>query len=427
VLVESVAIAVGAAVVGALGAVRRAVLLPPAEAMRPEAPARYRRGIVERLGLAPDLALSTRIIARSLERRPVKATLGVLGIALAAAIIVTGGYAFDAIDLMKEIQFHEVQREDMTVLFHHPRPLGARHDLARLPGVTRVEPFRMAAVRIRRGARAERTAVLGLTPAGELHRITDMERRRHEVPAQGLLLTAFLGERLGARPGDTVTVEVLEGRRAVHRLPVTGLVDEVVGSSAYADLRTANDLLGEGRLISGAWLAVDDSAREALYGTVKRLAAVSGATVRETALIGFEQTIAESFRISLTLIIAFACLIAAGIVYNGARVSLSERGRELASLRVLGFTRGEVSRMLLGEQAVLTLLAIPGGLAIGYALSWLVSARFGTEMFRVPLVVSGRTYLFAVAIVALAALLSAFTVRRRLDRIDLVAVLKTRE
>jgi putative ABC transport system permease protein len=201
----------------------------------------------------------------------------------------------------------------------------------------------------------------------------------------------------------------------------------VVGSSAYADLRTANDLLGEGRLISGAWLAVDDSAREALYGTVKRLAAVSGATVRETALIGFERTIAESFRISLTLIIAFACLIAAGIVYNGARVSLSERGRELASLRVLGFTRGEVSRMLLGEQAVLTLLAIPGGLAIGYALSWLVSARFGTEMFRVPLVVSGRTYLFAVAIVALAALLSAFTVRRRLDRIDLVAVLKTRE
>ena len=427
VLVAAVAIAVGSAVIGALSAVRRAVALPPAEAMQPEAPARYRRGVAERLGLAPHLALSTRMIVRSLERRPVKAVLGVTGIALAAAIIVTGGYAFDAIDFMKEIQFHEVQREDMTVLFHQPRPVRARHDLARLPGVTRVEPFRMAAVRLRHGSRAERTAVLGLDRGGELHRITDRERRLHEVPARGLLLTTFLGERLGLRPGDTVTVEVLEGRRRVVDLPVAGLADEVVGTLAYADLRTANRLLGEGRVISGAWLAVDDSARATLYGTIKRLAAVSGATVRETALAGFEQTIAESFRISLTLIITFACLIGAGIVYNGARVALSERGRELASLRVLGFTRGEVARMLLGEQAVLTLAAIPVGLGIGYALSWLVATRFGTEMFRVPLVVSGRTYLFSAAIVAVAAVLSALAVKRRLDRIDLVAVLKTRE
>jgi len=427
VLVAAVGIAVGSAVIGALDAVRRAVALPPAEAMRPEAPARYRRGIAERLGLAPHLALSTRIIVRSLERRPVKAALGVTGIALATAIIVTGGYTFDAVDFMKEIQFHEVQREDMTVLFQQPRPLRARHDLARLPGVMRAEPFRMAGVRLRRGPRSERTAVLGLDRTGELHRITDRERRAHAVPARGLLLTTFLGERLGVRPGDTVTVEVLEGRRRVVELPVAGFVDEVVGTLAYADLATANRLLGEGRVISGAWLAVDDSARATLYGTIKRLAAVSGATVRQTALTGFEQTIAESFRLSLTLIIAFACLIAAGIVYNGARVSLSERGRELASLRVLGFTRGEVTRMLLGEQAALTLAAIPAGLGLGYALSWLVATRFGTEMFRVPLVVTGRTYLFSVAVVAVAAVLSAIAVKRRLDRIDLVGVLKTRE
>jgi putative ABC transport system permease protein len=427
VLVESVAIAVGSAVIGALGAVRRAVALPPAEAMRPEAPARYHRGLVERLGVTGWLALSTRIIVRSLERRPVKAALGITGIALATAIIVTGGYTFDAVDLMKDVQFHEVQREDMTVLFHQPRPLRVRHDLARLPGVTRVEPFRMAAVRLRYGPRSERIAVLGIAPGGELHRITDQEWRHHEVPAEGLLLTTFLAERLGVRPGDTLTVEVLEGRHAVRVLPVAGLVDEMLGMMAYAGLGTTNRLLGEGRVVSGAWLAVDDSARATLYGTIKRLATVSGATVRETALIGFERTIAESFRISLTMMVGFACLIAAGIVYNGARVALSERGRELASLRVLGFTRGEVARMLLGEHGLLTLAAIPAGLAIGYGFCWLVATRFGTEMFRVPLVVTGRTYLFSVAVVIAAAALSALLVRRRLDRIDLIAVLKTRE
>jgi len=240
VLVAAVAIAVGSAVLGAIGAVRRAVALPPAEAMRPETPAHFRRGVVERLGLGRHLALPTRMIARSLERRPVKAALGIVGIALATAIIVTGGYTFDAIGLMKHVQFHEVQREDMTVLFHQPRPLRVRHDLARLPGVRRVEPFRMAAVRLRYGARTERTAVLGMAAGGELHGITDRDRRHHDVPPQGLLLTTFLGERLGVGPGDTVTVEVLEGRHAVHLLAVAGFVDEMLGTMAYADLSTAN-------------------------------------------------------------------------------------------------------------------------------------------------------------------------------------------
>ncbi len=427
VVVLAAAIALGAALVGGIGAVARAVALPPAAAMRPEAPARYRQGLAERLGLARRVALPTRMIMRSLERRPVKAALGLAGIAFAAGIIVTGGYAFDAVDYMKELQFHEVQREDMTVLFQYPRSVGARHALARLPGVAAVEPFRIAPVRLRHGPRAERTALLGLDSAAVLHRVVDRKRRRHAVPERGLLLTTMLGERLGVGPGDTVRVEVLEGRRPVRHVAVAGLVDEVVGMTAYADLAATNRLVGEGRVISGAWLAVDHDARDALYGTIKRLASVSGATVRETALVGFERTIAESFRISLTMIIAFACLIAAGIVYNGARVSLSERGRELASLRVLGFTRGEVARMLLGEHAWLTACAIPAGLAIGFGFSWLVAERFGTELFRVPLVVSARTYLFAVAVVVAAAALSALAVRRRLDRLDLVAVLKTRE
>lgn len=427
VLVAAAGIGVGAAVAGALGAVRRAVSLPPAEAMRPEAPARYRRGVLERLGVAARMSLPARMIGRSIERRPVKAALGVIGIALAAAIIVTGGYAFDAIDFIKVIQFHEVQREDMTVLFREPRSPAAAHALTRLPGVLRVEPFRMAVVRLRHGARAERTAVFAMSRDAVLYRITDLDRERHELPTEGLLLTRFLADRLGVRAGDTVVVEVLEGRRPVRPAAVAGVVDEAIGMAAYTELRAANRLLGEGRLISGARLGVDPRDQVTLYRDIKRLASVSSAVVRGSALAGFERTIAESFRITLTVMVAFACLIAVGIVYNSARVSLSERGRELASLRVLGLTRGEVARMLLGEQGLLALIAIPLGLLIGFAFSWLVATRFGSELFRVPLVIAMRTYLFAVAVVVAATALSGLAVRRRLDRLDLVSVLKTRE
>ena len=164
-----------------------------------------------------------------------------------------------------------------------------------------------------------------------------------------------------------------------------------------------------------------------MVAELKETPAVSGVVVRASVMRAFERTIAESFSISITMMVAFACIIASGIVYNGARVALSERGRELASLRVLGFSRGEVSRLLLGEQAMLALAGIPLGLLLGYGLAWLVAVRFESDLFRIPLVIRQTTIAYSLGIVASAALLSALAVRRRIHRLDLVAVLKTRE
>lgn len=417
----------GSAVFGAWDAARRAMALPPAEAMRPEAPARYHKGWLERLA-GPRLASpETRILLRNLERRPWKALLSILGVALAAAIVVLGWYAFDAIELMKNVQFRTVQREDVTVVLREPSSAAVRHALARLPGVLRVEPFRMVAVRFRSGHRTYRSALQGLDPGGELRRIVDGDFRVYDLPPEGVLLTARLAERLAVRPGDRLTVEVLEGARPVREVVVAGVVDEMIGMSAYLELPDLNRLMREGGTISGAYLAVDPPAREGLYARLKRLPAVAGVGVREAALQGFESTIAESFRISITTLIGFACVISFGVIYNGSRIALSERGRELASLRILGFSRGEVASMLLGEQGLLTLAALPLGAAIGFGVCALLVLRFASDLFRMPLVVSGRTYLFAFLTVAASALVSGFAVRRRLDRLDLVEVLKTRE
>ena len=186
-------------------------------------------------------------------------------------------------------------------------------------------------------------------------------------------------------------------------------------------------LLGEGGTLSGAYLTLDARQAPAVYRRLKQTPAVSGVVVRESVVRGFEETIAESFLISISMMVAFACVIAAGIVYNGARVALSERGRELASLRVLGFFRGEVTRLLLGEQALLTLIGLPGGLLLGYGLAWLVAYRFESDLFRIPLVIRPTTIAYSLAVVLGAALLSALAVRRRIHRLDLIAVLKTRE
>lgn len=427
IVLMAVLIGGGAALAGALGAVRRAVRLPPAEAMRPEAPARFKPGPLERLGAQRLLSPAARIVVRNLERWPLRSALSALGIAMAVAILLMGRFTFDAVDHMKDLQFQLVQREDVTVAFETLRPASAAYELARLPGVLKVEPFRSVPVRLRHGYREKRVAVLGMDLGGELHRIVDRDLGVHTLPAGGMLITSRLGRILGVRPGDRVTVEVLEGKRPVRQVPVAGFVDELIGLSVYMDVRDVHRLMGEGGAISGAWLRVDPRVAPALYTRLKRLPAVAGVGVRDAALQGFEKTVAESFRLSILVVIGFACVIAAGIVYNGARIALSERGRELASLRILGFSLREVTAMLFGEQAVLTLLAIPLGFALGFGFCALLAFRFESDLFRLPLVVRGTTFLFAFVVVIAAALLSGLAVRRRLGRLDLVEVLKTRE
>jgi len=427
IVAAALAIAAGSALLGAVDAVRRAVALPPAEAMRPEAPARFRRGLAERLGLGRFLSPSARLVVRNVERRPVKSLLGVGGIALAVAVVVSGLFVFDAVDVLKEVQFGEVEREDLTVVFTAPRPVAARHALAHLPGVLRVEPFRAVPVRLRAGPRSHRTSLLGLSPGAELRRVVDVRGRARQPLPGGLLLTDTLAGMLGVAPGGTVTVEVLEGERPVREVPVGGVVSEMLGLGAYMDSASLHRLLREGETLSGAYLAVDRAQAPRLYTLLKRLPGISGVGLRQAVIEGFERTISESFSQSLWIVVGFACLIAFGVVYNAARISLSERGRELASLRVLGFSRGEVAVLLLGEQALLTLAALPVGALIGYGLAALITLRSDSELFRLPLIVRQATYVSAFLVVTGAALLSGFLVRRRLDRLDLVEVLKTRE
>lgn len=415
------------ATVGALGAVRRMAALPPAEAMRPEPPATFRAGVLERLGLQRWVPVPARIVLRNIGRRPVKSMLSVLGIALAVAIIILGRYFVDALGRMVDLHFRAIAREDVTIVFSQPQPARIRHELARLPGVRYVEPLRLVPVRLSHEHRSKRTALFGLDPGVELRRIVNRDFNVLQVPAEGLVMSRILGELLHVEQGDVITLEILEGRRPVRDVVVTGLVDELIGAAAYMERPALHRLMRESGVLSGAFLAVDPLVAPTLYEELKQMPAVQGVSRRDAALTSFDETIGQSMGVLTAVLVLFASAIAVGMVYNGARISLSERGRELASMRVLGFTRAEVGWMLLGEQALLTLAAIPVGFALGFAASALMPIVIKSELYRMPLYLSRETFLFATQVVVGAAVASGFLVRRRLDRIDLVAVLKTRE
>jgi putative ABC transport system permease protein len=423
----AIAICYIAASLGAFDAVRRAVALPPAEAMRPEPPARFRRTLIERLGWQSWLSPVGRIILRNLERKPIQALLSILGIALAVAMLVSGRYAQDVMNYLIDVQFHRVQRDDVTIVFNEPRPTRTRYEVEHLPGVLYAEPFRSVAARLRFEHRTHKVGIMGLNPTGELRQLLDRHLKRVNLPLDGILLTTKLAEILDIRPGERLTVEVLEGERPVRQVPVVGMVDELVGISAYMDVRALNRLMREDRTISGAFLAVDDRQLDRLYSKLKQTPAVTSVALRQATIDRFQKTIAQSRAVVMTIQVVFACIIAFGVIYNAARIALSERGRELATLRIIGFSRWQVAVVLLGEQVVLTIAAIPIGFALGYGIAALLSLAYNTELYRLPLIVTKASYIFAFIVIAIAAIVSGLIVRRQLDRLDLIAVLKTRE
>jgi putative ABC transport system permease protein len=427
VLLSAAAVTGGAGLLGAWSSVRAAMALAPAEAMRPESPAAYRRGLLEIAGLAALLSAPARMILRNLERRPVKALLSVAGLALAVSILVVGRYFFDAMDFMVRLQFETAQRADVQLAFREPLTSQARYDAARLDGVLYAEPYREVPVRLRFGHRSRRTAILGLAAEPDLQRLVGQDLRPVPVPRDGFALTKALADALGARPGDVLRVEVLEGRRGVLAVTLTETVDELLGFSAYMEIGALNRLLREGPTTSGAYLAIDSRAASGLYGRLKRTPAASGIGIREALLRSFREILERSLALSMSFMAGFACAIAFGVIYNSARVALSERGKEFASLRILGFTKREIGVLLLGEQALLTLVAIPAGLTLGYWICSILTKLMQTELYRIPLRMTGQTYAFATLVVLAAAAGSGLLVARRIAHLDLIEVLKTRE
>jgi putative ABC transport system permease protein len=420
-------ISLGAATAGTLGAVRSAAKLPPAEAMQPPAPPSFRHSSLGRLSVVRWLDQPSRMMLRQVARWPFRAAVTVFGIAMAVAVMVTSMQWLDAINRIVDVCFIEAQEQDLSVGFAEPRTVEVVRELARLPGVLTAEPMRVAGARLRSAGHEVREAIQGLPARQVLFHAYDAQGRSLDLPPGGLVISTKLAEMLDVHVGDTVTVEVLEGRRSRVEARIVDTFETYIGSPAYMEIGALGRVLREPPSVTAVHLRVDPAHQAALFRELKSIPRVTSVTVRAAAVETFRGTLARTLTIFLGFFAGFSCVLAFGVTYNAARISLSERGRELATLRVLGFTRAEISYLLLGEIAVLTLVAFPLGCAAGRAIAATFARAFETELYRVPLVILPATYGWAIVVVAAATVVSALLVGRRIDRLDLVAVLKARE
>ncbi|MCA1415078.1 FtsX-like permease family protein [Bradyrhizobium sp. NBAIM20] len=416
-----------AAAIGALRALREVVKLPPAIAMQPPAPPIYRRLLPESVQLDRFVSQPTLMMIRNIARHPVRAAFTALGMALATAILVVSLFTRDSMEHLIDVTYFLADRQDATIGFAEKRIANAVEQVNRLPGVLAAEPFREVPVRIRHGSIERRIAISGRPAGADLRRIIDSDLRPVALPETGLAISGMLAHILGVSPGDTVELDLLEGARRTVTMPVVATVEDYFGIRGMMDIEALRKLMREAPVVNSVNLSLDGNRTEDFYAAVKSMPTVGGVALQRMSLANFRKTVALLVTTMASIYTGLAAVIAFGVVYNNARISLSERARELASLRVLGFTRGEVLRILLLELAILTAIAQPPGWLMGYGLAWVMKTNLAGELMRVRLVVEHSTYVIATSVVVLAAIASAAVIRERIDKLDLVAVLKTRD
>ena len=421
------AINLAAGLAAALLATRSILQLSPAEAMRPPAPAHYRRSLIERTGAERLASPMTRMILRNLERRPLRALLALVGVAGSIAILISGTWWQDAIDQLLDVQFNRSDRAEVQVGFVEPVGTAALRDLARLPGVITVDGLRSASVRLHSGQASRRTALVGLPADSTLRRLIDHRSGAVVRPADALVLGRRLAEILDVRPGDRVDVESLTGHKRRESVRVERIVDELMGISAYAPPALIERLADHPDTLNWAGMTVAADQLPALFDRIRDLPRIATIAVKSELVRHFRETSARSILFFTGVLTAFASMIAIGVVYNTARIALAERAWELATLRVIGMTRGEVAKVLLGELALVVAVALPAGFLAGWALSRILVELMATEAFEVPLVIWPRTYAYAALTIAAVSALTALVINRRLQALDLIGVLKTRE
>ena len=426
--VISGALGLAAGMIGAINAVRKTLRLTPAVAMRPPVPTNYGRNAVARvlIGLK-GLDQPSRLILRHLARWPRRALLTCLGIAMAMGIRVAAEQMWDAIDLMMVSAYDRDNPYDAEVNLIDPTDISVLNDIARMPGVLKAEPFRAVPGKLRAGLQTEELSLIGLAPSGNLRRFFNLDNQQFPFPEEGMVLTVTLAEKLNLHVGDIVWFEASIGKKPRVALPIVSIRDAYFGASAYVSLRSLNRMMGEPDWITGATLEIDPTQADTLNRELKDIPTVAGVTFQNDARVATNKTMDEFLGPMTFFNTLFSSLIAVGIVYSSARISFAERSRELATLRVLGFSMWEVAYILLGELLILIVLALPIGALLGHILAYGVVSSANSDLFRIPFVISKETIATGVAVIAGSAILSGILILRQIRGLALVEALKTRD
>jgi putative ABC transport system permease protein len=429
IFLKAILISIGFSVFGTIQGIRSASHLEPAAAMRPPPPEKGGRVLIERIPfLWKPLPFRCKMIFRAIFRNPFRSSVSIFASMISTALILSALANVDSLHYLMSYEFEKVSHQDITVSLRNPKGLELSSELMRMPSISGTEPQLLIVCDFKNGALKKRSGVTGMIRNNILNTPLDKNGTPVAIPETGLILSKKLAEILYLKTGDHVRLRPLIGRRTEVIASVAGIVDTYLGLSAYADIGYLSRLLGEelsANIVLGK--TCNKSEWKNLYSALKKRPAVVGISERTRSLTQMDERFGKVMGTMIFMTVFFAGLIAFGSILNTALVSLSERSREVGTLRVLGYTPAQITWIFSGESHLLNSVGIVLGLIAGIGLSKLVSAAYSTELYRFPSVIYPSRLVISAILMFFFITLAQLIIYRMITRFPWLEVLKVKE
>ena len=429
ILSQAMGISIIFSLIGAMSAAYRAAKIHPAESMRPEAPPIGHRIFLERIEpLWQRLGFTWKMITRNITRHKFRSGINVFGVMISTALLIIGFFSIDGIDYLMEFEYEKMQRQDVRVSFYLERGKEALYDAKRFEHVDYAEPMLQYPFTLTNDWRTRDVLIVGLQRHSRLQRLLDTEERTVDIGESGLVLSKKLAEMMSLNVGDRVKIKPMIGRVTDEKVVrVSKIIQQYFGASGYMNIEALSRVLNESYAMNSVLLATAPGKAKFMNDELEDIPAVSSIEVKEDSIRNMNETIQMNMKVTSFVTVLFAGIISFSIIYNITSVSLAERERELASLRVMGFSREEVGRILYHENIALGVVGLVLGLPLGIAISKALVTAFDTEMIRLPYHLEPRTFIISITLTLFFVLVSNLAIRRKIHHLDLVETLKERE
>ncbi len=412
--------------IAGLNAAKRVLKIAPAEAMRPVAPIEGKKWWGERiLPFIGSMKISWRLTFRNMWRNKKRTIFTVSAISMTVGLMISILMMLDSVDYLFEMAFGDALSYDYKVAFTTDVHQDIVNDLSEFEEITYVEPIAEYPFRLKNGWREKNTMIMGIERNSRVYHLSGLNGGRIDVPREGILLTEGLAESLGVKRGDMLTIEALNKPGIERQVTVKGLVEEYMGGSGFMELDVLNGVLQEGSTINNALINLRYNSGN-FVRDIEGMAYVQSVREPDDMVKQYNEYMGLMYAY-IGVIITLSCIMGFAIIYNTTTISIMERKRELASLRIMGFTNKKVSELIFNENTAVSVMGLIVGMPLGRFMGVQMLNYVPEDMMSLPLVIFPKTYVLAAVTVALFVILAQMANMRRISRMDLVEVMKSRE
>jgi len=401
---------------------RRVIKILPAESMRPEPPKQGGRAFIDRIDILwKHLSFSWKMVLRNIFRNKKRFVFITFGIAMTFAISLIPSMMNSAMNDIFEGHYSDFQKMDYNINFSTPLNINAVNEIKHIVDTDRIEPKIEFPFELIYGNNKLVANIIGVKSNTEFYGFKNLKGQSINLPNDGIVLSEGLARFIGVEKGDKVKIKTFIPNKDDIYVEVKDIIKQSLGTNGYMEISYMGNILLDKSLITGVYINSSDNIKGELEN-IKGIASIQSLADMRSI---FEQFMGLMIG-SISVMIVFAGILGFAIVYNSTIMNIAERRLEFSSLRVMGFSKKEIFKIITKENSVMTILGIILGIPLGQSMISSLESTFSTEIYTIEMNPTLSSYIITAILTIIFVIIAQLATYKKINSLDFIEALKNR-